>query len=284
MAVVEILSTAKEMQRRADVLREHGRRIAFVPTMGGLHRGHVSLLEEGRRRGDVLVLSIFVNPTQFAPGEDLARYPRDLEGDLAKAENACTDIVYLPEARDMYSPGYQTYVEVTELQRGLCGDRRPGHFRGVATVVTKLFCAVKPHVAIFGEKDYQQLAVVRRLVRDLDLDVEIIGFPTVREEDGLAMSSRNSYLSPDERRRATCLYRGLAAASSAVAAGERDGAALCGVVRRTIDQGRPDRIDYVELRDAEDLVPLGRLDRPSVLAVAVFFGKTRLIDNVLLLP
>ncbi|MBI5480967.1 MAG: pantoate--beta-alanine ligase [Deltaproteobacteria bacterium] len=282
MPAPEIIRTPKEVSARADAWRRAGRRIAFVPTMGYLHRGHVTLLEEGRARGDVLVLSIFVNPTQFGPREDLARYPRDLEGDLAKAAGAGTDVVYLPEAGDMYPPGYQTYVEVKDLARGLCGERRPGHFRGVATIVAKLFCAVKPHVAIFGEKDYQQLQVVRRLARDLDLDVEIVGIPTVREPDGLAMSSRNAYLSSDDRARATCLHRALVKAREAAAGGERDVAALCALAVGIISAGQPTRIDYVEARDAETLQPVARLERPVVMALAVFFGATRLIDNVVI--
>jgi pantoate--beta-alanine ligase len=280
----EIIRCPREMRQRAESLRRAGRRIAFVPTMGCLHRGHAALLDEGRRLGEVLVLSIFVNPTQFGQHEDLARYPRDLDGDLATAARAGTDLVYLPEVRDMYPTGYQTYVEVMELERGLCGERRPGHFRGVATVVAKLFNAVKPHVAVFGEKDYQQLAVIRQMVADLDLDLEIVAVPTVREPDGLAMSSRNRYLDADQRIRATCLSRGLAAARAAVAAGARESAALCARARAVIDEGRPDRIDYVELRDAITLAPITHFAAPAVLAVAVYFGPTRLIDNVVLTP
>jgi pantoate--beta-alanine ligase len=284
MPAPEIVRTPQEMRARADGWRRAGQRIAFVPTMGYLHRGHVTLLEEGRTRGDALVLSIFVNPTQFGPREDLARYPRDLEGDLAKATGAGTDVVYLPGAGDMYPPGYQTYVEVTDLAQGLCGDRRPGHFRGVATVVAKLFTAVKPHVAIFGEKDYQQLQVIRRMTLDLDLGIEIVGIPTVREPDGLAMSSRNAYLSPDERSRATCLHRALAAVRAAVRGGERQVAALGALATGVIDAGGPNRIDYVEIRDASTLQPLTRLEGPGVMALAVFFGATRLIDNAVLDP
>src|SRR5262245_46686238 len=193
------------MRAQSERWRVAGRRVAFIPTMGYLHQGHVSLLEEGRRRGDQLVLSIFVNPTQFGPKEDLSRYPRDLDGDLAKAEGAGVDVAYVPDAAAMYPDGYQTYVEVERLQQGLCGASRPGHFRGVATVVLKLFNAVQPTVALFGAKDYQQLQVLRRMTRDLDLDIEVVGMPIVREADGLAMSSRNAYLSPDERRHALAL-------------------------------------------------------------------------------
>jgi pantoate--beta-alanine ligase len=252
---VQTIASPAEMTAWSEAARARGERIAFVPTMGYLHAGHVSLLEEGRRRGDRLVLSIFVNPTQFAPTEDLARYPRDLDGDLAKAAGAGTDVAYVPEARDVYPPGYQTFVEVRELEKGLCGDFRPGHFVGVATVVCKLFNVVRPHVALFGEKDYQQLAVIRRMVRDLDFGVEIQSVPIVREPDGLAMSSRNAYLSPDERRDAVSLSRALAAIAPS------------------------GRVDYVELRDADTLEGVAAVERPAVLALAVFFGKTRLIDN-----
>jgi pantoate--beta-alanine ligase len=259
--------------------RARGERVAFVPTMGALHAGHVSLLHEGRRRGDKLVLSIFVNPTQFGPKEDLARYPRDLAGDLAKAATADTDVAYVPEARDVYPPGYQTFIDVRDVSQGLDGASRPGHFVGVATVVCKLFNVVRPHVALFGEKDFQQLAVVRRMAADLDLGVEIVPMPTVREPDGLAMSSRNAYLSPDERGRALSLSRGLEAARAAAGRGQRDGAALVALARAALD-GQVDRVDYVELRDSDTLAPLPRLDRPGVLLIAAFVGTTRLIDNL----
>src|ERR1700757_2917096 len=210
--MIEIIRTPAEMRVRASALRAQGKKIAFVPTMGYLHAGHVSLMEAARSAGDVAVLSIFVNPTQFGPKEDLSRYPRDLEGDLAKAECAGVDVAYVPDAAAMYPDGYQTFVEVEELQKGLCGASRPGHFRGVATVVLKLFHAVQPHVALFGRKDYQQLQVLTRMAHDLDLGVEVVGMPIVREPDGLAMSSRNAYLSPDERLRALALSRALLAA------------------------------------------------------------------------
>jgi pantoate--beta-alanine ligase len=257
--------------------RARRERIAFVPTMGALHAGHVALLEEGRRHGDRLVLSIFVNPTQFGPNEDLARYPRDLPGDLAKAAGAGTDVAFVPEPIDIYPAGFQTTVEVRELARGLDGVFRPGHFAGVATVVAKLFNIVQPDLAIFGQKDFQQLAIVRRLVVDLAMRIEIVGLPTVREPDGLAMSSRNAYLSQAERTRALSLSRALFAARDRAAAGERDAHALVEGARAALDV---DRLDYLELCDAVTLAPLVQIDRPTVLLVAAFVGRTRLIDNV----
>jgi pantoate--beta-alanine ligase len=282
---LEIIKTPAAMRARSSAWRQAGRRIAFVPTMGYLHQGHVSLLDEGRRRGDVLVLSIFVNPTQFGPKEDLSRYPRDLDGDLAKAERAGVDVAYVPAAAAMYPAGYQTFVDVERLREGLCGASRPGHFRGVATVVLKLFNAVQPTVALFGAKDYQQLQVIRRMARDLDLDVEVVGMPIVREPDGLAMSSRNAYLSADERQRALALSRALGRARAAFAGGERDSAALTAQARQVLDEAGGIRLDYLELRDGESLDVLeGRIERPALLAVAAFVGNTRLIDNQLLEP
>ena len=272
-----VIRSPAEMTAWSLAARARGERVAFVPTMGALHGGHVKLLREARGLGQSLALSIFVNPTQFGPNEDLARYPRDLPGDLAKAAGAGTDVAFVPDARDVYPAGFQTTVEVRELARGLCGPFRPGHFAGVATVVCKLFNVVRPDVAVFGEKDYQQLAIVRRMVTDLDMGIEIVGIPTVREPDGLAMSSRNAYLSPQERARALSLSRALFAARDAVAAGARDGTAVVTRARAALDV---DRIDYVELVDAESLRTVTEIDRPAVLAVAAFVGRTRLIDNV----
>jgi len=276
-AGVLTLHTPAEMTAWTLAARARGERVAFVPTMGALHEGHVTLLREARKHGQRVVLSIFVNPTQFGPNEDLARYPRDLGGDLAKAAGAGTDAAYVPDVRDVYPPGYQTTVEVPELARGLCGPFRPGHFAGVATVVCKLFNVVRPDVALFGEKDYQQLAIVRRMVVDLDMGIEIVGVPTVREADGLAMSSRNAYLSPAERARALSISRALFAARDGALGGARDGVALVAGARAALDV---DRVDYVELVDAESLRPATDLARPTVLAVAAFIGRTRLIDNV----
>ncbi len=272
-----VIRAPAEMTAWSRAAHASGERIAFVPTMGALHAGHVVLLGEGRRRAERLVLSIFVNPTQFGPNEDLARYPRDLPGDLAKAAGAGTDVAFVPDAGDIYPAGFQTTVAVGELSRGLDGPLRPGHFAGVATVVAKLFNIVRPDLAIFGEKDFQQLAIVRRMVADLAMGIEIVGVPTVREPDGLAMSSRNAYLSPAERARATSLCRALFAARDRVAAGEGDARALLETARAALDV---DRLDYLELCDAETLAPVTRVDRPAVLAVAAFIGRTRLIDNV----
>jgi len=276
-AALLTLRAPAEMTAWSLAARARGERIAFVPTMGALHEGHVTLLREARRLGQRLVLSIFVNPTQFGPNEDLARYPKDLQGDLAKAAGAGTDVAYVPDVRDVYPIGFQTTIEVGELARGLCGPFRPGHFAGVATVVCKLFNVVRPDVAVFGEKDYQQLAIVRRMVVDLDMGIEIVGISTVREADGLAMSSRNAYLSPPERERALSLSRALFAARDAAAGGARDGARLVAQARAAL---HVDRLDYVELVDTETLQPVARLERPAVLAVAAYVGRTRLIDNV----
>ncbi len=279
MSNIQVITTPAAMSAWSEAARARGERIAFVPTMGALHAGHVALLSDARKRGERVVLSIFVNPTQFGPKEDLARYPRDLEGDLAKATAASTDVAFVPAADDMYLPGAQTFIDVREVSQGLCGERRPGHFTGVATVVCKLFNIVRPHIAIFGEKDFQQLAVIRRMVADLNLPVEIIGHPIVREADGLAMSSRNVYLSPVDRARALAIHQGLAAASERFAAGERRAGALVEAALAKIRTG-VDRVDYIEVCDLDSLLPVERLDRPAVMLVAAFVGATRLIDNL----
>ena len=275
----EIFRDPAALRAHVEDLRRDGRRIAVVPTMGALHEGHLALLRTARARADLVILTIFVNPTQFGPNEDLAKYPRDEAGDLAKARACGIDLAFCPEPAAMYLPGAQTYVEVRELQQPLCGARRPGHFAGVATVVTKLFHVTQPHLAVFGEKDYQQLAIIRRLVRDLDFAIEIVSVPIVREPDGLAMSSRNAYLDPEQRRAALSLSRGLAAAEARFRAGERDAAALVAAARAPIEAEPLARIDYAELRDADELAPVTRCERPVVLALAAFVGTTRLIDN-----
>jgi pantoate--beta-alanine ligase len=276
---VPVIADLAAMSAWTETARAQGERIALVPTMGALHAGHLSLLAEARRRARRVVLSIFVNPMQFGPQEDLAKYPRDLAGDLAKAASVGCDLAFVPEAASMYGPGFQTAIDVREVSQGLCGARRPGHFVGVATVVCKLFNIVRPHVAFFGEKDFQQLTVIRRMVTDLNLPLEIVGLPTVREPDGLAMSSRNAYLSRSDRQRAVALHAGLSAAKALVDKGERRASVLLEAATAEI-AGRVDRIDYLELRAADDLQPLQTIDRPAVMLVAAFLGGTRLIDNL----
>jgi len=275
----EIFRDPRAMRVKAEGLRRDGRRIAVVPTMGALHEGHLALLRAARGQADVVILTIFVNPTQFGPNEDLGKYPRDEAGDLKKAQRAGIDLAFCPEPAAMYLPGAQTFVEVRELSQPLCGASRPGHFAGVATVVAKLFHITQPHVAVFGEKDYQQLAIIRRMARDLDFAVEITSVPIVREADGLAMSSRNAYLSAEQRHAARSLSAGLAAAEHAFAGGERRAAALIAAARAPIEAAAETRIDYAELRDAEELTAITDVERPAVLALAVFVGTTRLIDN-----
>lgn len=261
--------------------------VVLVPTMGALHRGHAALIEAARSRagqGGTVVVSIFVNPSQFGPSEDFSRYPRPLDDDLALCRALGADAVFSPAADEIYPPGDSTVVEETRLSSGLCGARRPGHFRGVCTVVAKLFQILRPDAAIFGEKDYQQLAVIRRMVRDLFFAVEIIGYPTVREADGLALSSRNRYLSPRERELAARFPAALLAAKALADAGESSADKILALARDGIARGTGREPQYVELVDADDLSPRAALDRPAVLAAAVLIGETRLIDNVRLDP
>jgi pantoate--beta-alanine ligase len=281
---MDIITSLTEMQSRCLAARRAGRTLAFVPTMGFLHDGHASLLREGRRRGDLLALSIFVNPTQFGPGEDLDRYPRDLQRDLEVARSAGVDLVWTPTREQIYPPDYATYVNVEGLTEVLCGASRSGHFRGVTTVVCKLFNVVQPGIALFGEKDFQQLAVIRRMATDLNLPVEIVGMPIVREADGLAMSSRNVYLTPDERRQALTLSQGLALARQMAGEGLRDSATVLTGVRALFAACPAARIDYLQICHRDTLCDQARIDADSVLLLAVFVGKTRLIDNGPLLP
>jgi pantoate--beta-alanine ligase len=256
--------------------------IALVPTMGYLHEGHASLMREGRRTSGLVVVSIFVNPAQFGVGEDFAAYPRDLERDVKIAEECGVDLIFAPSAAAMYPPGYQTYTEVERLTLPLCGAGRPGHFRGVTTVVGKLFNIVQPHAAIFGRKDYQQLAVIRRMAADLNIPVEIIGMPIIREGDGLAMSSRNSYLSPAERKRALCLFRSLQTARALYRGGESDPSILRERVMSVIGAEAEAVAEYVEIRDGDTLEEIRKADDRALLALAVRIGNTRLIDNCIL--
>jgi pantoate--beta-alanine ligase len=258
--------------------------VGLVPTMGYLHEGHLSLVRQARADNDHLVVSIFVNPTQFGPSEDFARYPRDEARDLALLQAERADIVFAPTVEEMYPKGYSTYVDVEHITERLEGAHRPGHFRGVATIVTKLFAIVRPARAYFGQKDAQQLAVVRRLARDLALGVEIIGLPTVREADGLALSSRNAYLSPDERQAATVLWRALCRARELFEAGERGAEALRSAMRELIAREPLARVDYVSVADGASLRELERIAGPALVSLAVRIGKTRLIDNITLHP
>jgi pantoate--beta-alanine ligase len=279
--IVRIVSSVRELRGACDQARATGARVGFVPTMGALHAGHLALAGEARRRAGVVVTSIFVNPTQFGPGEDFSRYPRDLDADVRKLAAAGVDLVFAPGPEEMYPPGDDTRVQVGALSRTLEGAHRPGHFDGVATVVAKLFAAVGACVALFGRKDYQQLLVVRRMASDLLAPVEIVGHPIVREPDGLAMSSRNAYLSADERARALAIVEGLDAAARRFGAGERDARMLEGVARAPIEAAATS-VDYVEVRDADTLSPIARVEARAVLVVACRVGATRLIDNVVL--
>ncbi len=279
---MEIIATVKEMQRRSEQLRREGKKIAFVPTMGYLHKGHLSLMHEGRKRGDVLVISIFVNPTQFGPGEDYDQYPRDMKRDLALVQGVGVDICFTPPAQEMYPDRFQTAVEVEQVTRNLCGISRPGHFRGVTTVVAKLFNIVKPHLAFFGQKDYQQLIAIKRMAEDLNMDIEVIGTPTVRENDGLAMSSRNTYLNPQQRKEATSLSRALRKGEELFRQGERSAAVILNHVRGIIEEGKSAAIDYAKICDAHTLEDIEEIKGEALIAVAVKIGKTRLIDNIIL--
>jgi len=279
---MNIIMSVTEMQAFSDACRKQGKTIAFVPTMGYLHQGHAHLMQEGRKLGDILIVSIFVNPTQFGPGEDFEKYPRDWDRDAQLCASAGVDVIFAPTAEEMYPQGYQTSITVSQVSQNLCGVSRPTHFQGVATVVAKLFSCTKPHVALFGEKDFQQLAVIKRMVRDLNVDVRIIGVPTVREQDGLAMSSRNTYLNADERRSALSLSRGLARARELFQQGERSALVLIGTVREIIEKETCATVDYIQVCDIETLQDIDVISQPAVMALAVKIGKARLIDNIVL--
>ena len=279
-AAVRCIDTIAGLRAELDAVRGRGASIGFVPTMGAFHEGHLALIRAARERDNVVVVSIFVNPTQFNVSEDLQKYPRDLARDLALAEGAGADLVFAPSAEEMYLPGASTWVDVEGLTSGLCGAARPGHFRGVCTVVTKLLNIVVPHRAYFGEKDAQQLAVIKRMVRDLDMRVEIVPCPTVREADGLAMSSRNVRLSPAERAQAPVLYRALMEAGVAIENGERDVERLKAGICAALADADLATVDYVEIVDSETLRPVAFVDRPALVLLAVFLGGVRLIDNV----
>ena len=274
-----VIETVKEMQSFSESQRGKGKTISFVPTMGYFHEGHLNLMREGRRRGDSLVVSIYVNPTQFGPTEDLARYPRDFERDRAMAESVGVDVIFHPANGEMYPVHYQTYVTAEDVTQNLCGLARPGHFRGVTTICAKLFNMVKPHVAVFGKKDYQQLVTIKRMVADLNFDLEIVGMPTMREADGLAMSSRNIYVADGERESALSLFRSLLMAKRLFERGERDASRITVEVRKFIEGHPFATIDYVKICDTTNLRDVDRLEGETVIALAVRIGVTRLIDN-----
>ena len=280
-----LIETARAMQQAALALRAQGRRIAFVPTMGNLHEGHLSLVRIARRYADVVVVSLFVNPTQFGPTEDFAAYPRTFEADRALCEQEGVDLLFFPSVAEMYPPGASVSLVENSLSDTLCGASRPGHFNGVCTVVATLFNLVLPHVAVFGEKDAQQLRVIRRMVRDLRFPVDIVPGPTLREPDGLARSSRNQYLTPAQRPQAACLRRALDEAERLFAAGERDPQKIAAALRAVVSQAPDARLDYASIVDDETLQPLaGPISRPALAALAVWIGKPRLIDNTVLVP
>ena len=278
---MRVIDTVKEMQETADKLRKE-KRIGFVPTMGYLHEGHLALVRKARELADVTVVSIFVNPIQFGPTEDLAKYPRDLDRDMKLLEQEKTDILFYPPYDQMYPKGYTTYIQVRGLEDYLCGQTRKGHFVGVATVVAKLFNMVKPHIAVFGQKDYQQLTIIERMVKDLNMDVRIIPHPTVREEGGLAMSSRNTYLSSAEREKALLIYASINRLQDLVKTGERGSRVLKEEARRLLSSDNGVNIEYVSISDPETLVEVDLVKDRAVYAVAVRIGKTRLIDNAML--
>lgn len=279
---MEVCTTPADLSAWSDRHRVAGRRVGLVPTMGALHDGHMALVADARRHADVVIVTIFVNPLQFNRPDDFANYPRPIDDDLEICRAHGVDAVYAPVAATMYPDGFQTHVEPGSLADVLEGAQRPGHFRGVTTVVTKLFNAARPHVAVFGQKDFQQLAIIRRMAADLDMGIDIVGMPTVREPDGLAMSSRNRRLSPEQRAAAVCVPASLRAVRNAVAAGVRDAEAVVAVGRAVVDAEPLARFEHLELVDGDTLQPVTVVDERSVAVTAVWFGDVRLIDNALL--
>ncbi|MCS7232617.1 MAG: pantoate--beta-alanine ligase [Synergistetes bacterium] len=282
MGSLRLVQSVQEMSSLSESFRRDGKRIILIPTMGYFHEGHLSLMRMGRRLGDRVVVSIFVNPLQFDMKEGYHRYPRDLERDRKMAEDAGVDVLFVPSSGEMYPQGFQTYVEVEKLSKPLCGISRPWLFRGITTVVLKLFNIVKPHVSIFGLKDYQQFAVIKRMVKDLNLDIEIVGHPTVREPDGLAMSSRNVYLSPEERESALSLYRAIIKAKELISSGIKDTLEIKKNLINLIQSHPYTRVDYVEFVDPETLEEVREIKGPTLLALAAYVGLARIVDNAVL--
>ncbi len=277
---MQIIKTVKEMKEFSSRSRKAGKTIAFVPTMGYFHEGHLNLMREARKKGDLVIISLFVNPTQFGPSEDFKSYPRNFERDRKMAEGVGVDILFAPDASDMYPVNHQTVVRVEKVTQNLCGRSRPTHFQGVTTVVLMLFEIVMPHVAIFGEKDYQQLVAIQQMARDLHMSVEVLGMPTVREADGLAMSSRNTYLLPEERKAALSLYRSLQKAKELLQQGERKADRILQEMSEILRSEPLVRMDYLQICDAHTLEDVGRIEGDVVVALAAYLGKTRLIDNL----
>ena len=274
-----ISGSIKEVREVIGNWKKRGFSVGLVPTMGYLHPGHISLIERARKENDMVVVSIFVNPIQFGPNEDLDTYPRDMTHDREVCEKAGAELIFAPQPSEMYPSENFAFVDIKELGDGLCGAKRPGHFRGVCTVVSKFFNIVLPNRAYFGEKDAQQLAIIRRMVKDLNIGTEIVSCPIVREADGLAMSSRNLYLSPEERKAALSISRSLSAAKELMRKGEKDALKIRETIVAGISAEPLARIDYAEIVDSADLSPVQRIEKPVLAAVAVYFGKTRLIDN-----
>ncbi|MCM8770352.1 MAG: pantoate--beta-alanine ligase [Candidatus Omnitrophica bacterium] len=278
---MKIIKSIKKIQQILAKERLKGRSIGFVPTMGALHEGHLSLIRQARRENDIVVVSIFVNPTQFGPKEDFKKYPRNFKKDALLCEKCGVDFIFYPDAKAMYPKGYKTYVNVEDLGNVLCGKSRPGHFKGVATVVTKLFNIIGPDLAYFGSKDAQQAIIIKRMVEDLNMPLKIKVMPTVREKDGLAMSSRNIYLNKKERKAATALFHSLKAAEKFIKKGEKDAGKIIHLMRRMIQEAQPKKIDYIEIVDAQSLLPVKKIKGKVLIALAVWFGKARLIDNII---
>ena len=276
---MKVIKSAKKMQSLSESLRTRGEKIAFVPTMGYFHEGHLQLMREAKRMADNVVTSIYVNPTQFGPKEDFSKYPRDFDRDQQMAESVGVDVIFYPTNKEMYPAGYQTYVDVEKVTQNLCGASRPGHFRGVTTICCKLFNIVKPHVAVFGKKDFQQFITIKRMVDDLNMDLQIAGFPTVREADGLAMSSRNKYLQKKERSSALALFKVLKLAEKLYAGGERNASVIIHAAEKIIIKSPYTMIDYIKICDAGTLKDVHTIKRQAVMALAVKVGATRLIDN-----
>ena len=280
---MKIIRTIKQVRQAIAIQKKQGKMIGLVPTMGALHEGHLSLIRLAKKHSDFVVVSIFVNPAQFGPKEDFKKYPRDLKKDAALCQTAGADLIFAPAPEEIYSKNFSTYVNVEGLTQGLCGASRPGHFRGVATVVAKLFNIVRPDVAVFGQKDAQQLVVIRQMTADLDLPVKIIGAPIVRERDGLAMSSRNAYLTLEERAEATMLFRALLKAKALADSGQGTAVRIKNEIKKILYRDAPlGEIDYIEIVDNETLKPVKQVQKNTLIALAVKFPNARLIDNVLL--